>query len=403
MDKNYEELKRIYSNKQHKFPKYNFKIKKFNNINKYENNNDDMYISEKEIKFEKIHNIESDPLPLEDKTILNKMDNFILVVDFPDLGGGTAFFLNAIILKYKKNNKFIIARNFEDNVYLSINDDYIINKKYNIEESVKFLELYKNKISKIFVNHIMDHSKEFLEKIFDINKNTILITHDYYSICNISNPYIHEIQNLPSNVININKYDTIITQNENNLFIFQNYIDENKEINIVPLPDYRNPLNKIETNNKKIIIGIIGFISDIKGRIILEQLINYYKNNKEIEIIVFGMTKIKNFDNYMPYNNIKELNDLLISYKPNILIETSLSPETYSYTLTLAMITQLPIIYLRKTGRFTVENRLSKYDKAFPFATIEELYQLVLNNKQDYFYTIEPNIYFNSYWNKLFS
>jgi hypothetical protein len=84
------------------------------------------------------------------------------------------------------------------------------------------------------------------------------------------------------------------------------------------------------------------------------------------------------------------------------LIELSICPETYSYTLTLKMITKLPIIYFKKTGQFVVEDRLSKYDKAYPFENLEEFDKLINLHKQDYFYTIKPVIYFNQFWNKYF-
>jgi hypothetical protein len=83
-------------------------------------------------------------------------------------------------------------------------------------------------------------------------------------------------------------------------------------------------------------------------------------------------------------------------------MELSILPETYSYTLSLKMITKLPIIYFKKTGNFVVEDRLSKYDKAYPFETLKEFNNLVLKHKQNYFYTIKPVIYFNEFWNEYF-
>jgi hypothetical protein len=66
------------------------------------------------------------------------------------------------------------------------------------------------------------------------------------------------------------------------------------------------------------------------------------------------------------------------------------------------MITQLPILYLKKTGSFVVENRLSTYEKAYSFTNITEFDNLVQIHKQNYFYTIEPTLYFNSFWDQYF-
>jgi hypothetical protein len=84
------------------------------------------------------------------------------------------------------------------------------------------------------------------------------------------------------------------------------------------------------------------------------------------------------------------------------LIELSLWPETYSYTLTLSMITQLPIIYLKKPANFTVEDRLSHYNKAFPFTDLNQFDELIHIHKQNCFYTIKPTIYFNDFWDEYF-
>jgi hypothetical protein len=104
------------------------------------------------------------------------------------------------------------------------------------------------------------------------------------------------------------------------------------------------------------------------------------------------------------YKSIEELNNLFITHKPNILIETSLWPETYSYTLTLSMITDLPIFYQKKQFKSVIENRLASYSKAFAFDTIENIdINYFIREKQQYFYTIEPTLYFNKFWNSYFS
>ena len=66
------------------------------------------------------------------------------------------------------------------------------------------------------------------------------------------------------------------------------------------------------------------------------------------------------------------------------------------------MITQLPIIYLKKNGYSVVENRLSKYNNSHSFSSLHELDFLINSKKQDYFYTIEPVIYFNETWDNYF-
>jgi hypothetical protein len=106
-----------------------------------------------------------------------------------------------------------------------------------------------------------------------------------------------------------------------------------------------------------------------------------------------------------PYKNIEELNELLVMHKPNIWVETSLWPETYSYTLTLMMITGLPIFYQKKNYPSVVTDRLSKYDNSYPFENIDWLLNnvsVLTSKKQNWFNTIDTKIYFNEYWDSYF-
>ena len=343
---------------------------------------------------------------LIDYNYIDNIDQFILIVDFPNFGGGTTFFINSIVSHYKLRNIFIIARNYNDNIVFTINDEYELNKKYNIDEANAFLDKYRDKINKIFINHTIGHDIKFLSKLFELQKEITTITHDFYNINIASNPCIHKISNTynDNSKLSINNYTQIITQNVNNMYIFDKHIT-NKHIPIIvsPLPDFKNKKDMVYSNNKHIVIGIFGYISPIKGLHILNNIYNYYITlSIKIKFVVFGTCDIKDIEQYV-YHNIDELNTLLIKHKPNVLLELSICAETYSYTLSLAMITDLPIIYFRKTGNFTVEDRLSKYGKSYAFRTINELNELVHRQKQNWFYTIEPIIYFNSFWDEYFN
>lgn len=378
------------------------KFKNIKNINSSINNN---FIEEKNILITKYFNKKVFYPTLVDIEYMQIINKFILVIDFNNCGGGTTQFINHIISYYKKYTTFIIARNYTNKIIFTINDEFEINCEFNIKEAYDFLLKYNDKITKIFVNHTINHDVEFLNNLTNLNKEITTITHDFYNVNDKPNPLINEINKNYINTknLNINKYDKIITQNVKNLLIFNSHIeDENKQIIISELPDYKKQKEKIETTNSNIVIGIFGIISDIKGKNILEEIINYYDTISNVDIIIFGHCNIKNFNNQYVYHNINELNELLIKYKPNILMELSVWPETYSYTLSLKMLTNLPILYFKKTGNFVIEDRLKSYKKAYSFENIEEFNKLVNLHKQNYFYTIEPNIYFNDFWNEYF-
>jgi hypothetical protein len=370
-------------------------------------NNMNSQINNKDILYTNFYNNQPGANNYEFTTISNDIldiiGDFILIIDMPNMGGGVTFFMDLITSYYKKTTIFIIARNFNNMLHVYINNEYVLETKYNVEESILFIEKYKNNITKILFDHIIHHNLLFINKLFSIGKHTTYITHDYYNICNKAQAYFHEISILHKKnraYIDLNLFDTLITQNEANVAIFNQYYK--KPIHIEELPDFKNSDKTIKTDNPHTVVGIIGAISIEKGKEVLENIIKLFKDSN-IKFVVFGYVEIKNFTNVFRYNSIKELNKLLVEHKPNILLELTLWPETYSYTLTLSMITNLPIVYLKKRFTSVVENRLCNYQKKHSFTNHKELTNLFNKYKQNYFNTIEETVYFNMGWNDYFN
>ena len=379
-----------------------FSMFSFNMYNEYCNNS---FINESEIQ----KNLPRGHHTSKQKININVLEKCILIIDFNNLGGGTSVFIESIISKYKKCQQFLTARNYNNNVYFTINDEYELENCYNDYDAYKLLLDNKHKIEKIFVNHIQNHSIDFLNNLFNLNIKITTITHDLSSIFSSHQILFNHMDNyLDSETkrssININKYDQIITQNKGNLYLYNNFIEDKNKIVISSLPDFKNPKDLIKTDNNIIVVGIIGMISNIKGNQQLKKIINFYKNRNNIRFVVFGSLcdYVDSFTSEYVYENINDFNNLLIIHKPNIIIELSIWPETYSYTLSLSIITQLPILYLNKNNYCPVEDRLSRYNKAYSFCNLSELDNLIYSKKQDYFYTVEPIIYFNDFWNNYF-
>jgi len=325
-------------------------------------------------------------------------------VDFPNLGGGTGFFINTIISKYKKNMDFLIVRNVNNRLVFNVNEEYELTRNYQETDGISFLKSINDKIIKIFVNHTLYHTNNFILNLLTLNKEITTITHDYKIFFEKYNPYYEEIPVLNRNPIDTSLYDKIIIQDESMLYTIEKYLN-NSRIIITGLPDFKKSENKIDSCNEKITLCIIGCISKIKGLDMVKDLIEYYKNRHDVDIIIFGKTDLHSLlDKCHIYNSISDFNELLIKYKPNAILETSVLPETYSYTLSLAKITQLPIYYSDKKFISVIKNRLSDYEKAYSFDSIDDLdCQLKRNEKQNYLYTIESNIYYNAFWDKYFS
>jgi len=335
--------------------------------------------------------------------IIDKNTQYIMIIDIPSqFEGGVKVFINNIIVKYKSIVSLLILKNNNNMIEFYINNIVTPIKKLVYNDAITLLEQYKDNIIKIFVNHMMDYNTFFINKLFKMNKNITMITHDFYSITTKANPYYQDIIKLERNNILIPNYNMIITQNNKNLLVFNKFIKPNQDIVIVPLPDYNKSDKMIQNDsNKKITVLFIGHISTIKGSGHIKNIINRY--NKEFEFIIFGSINIIIDIKCYPYNSIDEFNNLLILYQPNIIIETSIAPETYSLTLTLMMLTQLPIIYFKKSFDSVIEDRLKDYTKSYSINNIIGLDKIILDKKQDFFYTINNTLYYDKFWDNYFS
>ena len=331
--------------------------------------------------------------------ILKDEKTNILVFDFVFSRGGTYIYLQNIIAKYKNNINFIIIKGtYQDNKYLlSLNDYYYIDT-FSISEFKLFYEKIKDDISNIFINSLSTFSEDMIKFIFNLkNKYLIGISHDFSVKYNKSQILPNETR-IHNNLI---KYDLIITQTS----ITSKILDLTNNITI-QMPDYYKYESLIKTNNKKINIVVIGNISEIKGILILKEFINYLENNNLNKIYNFKIlgTSWPYLQEYTEsYYDIDDLNNKLINYKPNIILETSIWQETWSYTLTLAMTMNLPILYYKKNFINNISYRLNDYNKAYEWDKYEYLCNLINIYKQDYFFTIKNEITFPSFYDSLFN
>jgi hypothetical protein len=343
------------------------------------------------------------------KIDINDIDNFILTVDFYNGGGGTTTFINSIISKYKYYNNFVIIRNINKVIYVTLNDDYLIDFFKSEEILFKFLFENQKKIKKIFVNHFLGFSYDIFHHLTYIkiqnNIKMYTVTHDYSFIFNSSQLSYNDISKAEINKnIDINIFDEIITQNSCNINIFSKFLSDSSKIKVAALPDYYYSKNCINRNIGVKKIGIIGNISKLKGNDILIELIQQLPH---VQFIVFGLFGFiaKNVITE-PYNSITELNDLLVKYQPNIMLELSIWPETYSYVFTLYSIIKIPLIILDKPDTNNVIiNRAKNSSLHYLIAKDVEDIKDIINSdklKSNFYYTIYPKLRYSEYWNNLF-
>ena len=130
---------------------------------------------------------------------------------------------------------------------------------------------------------------------------------------------------------------------------------------------------------------------------------------RNVQVVVFGAvsTLCRAGDNFHShrFENIVQFNSLLRRFQPNVLLVTAIWPETYSYTLTLAMLTNIPII-VRKTAtdfRAAIFERAKRYPKAHfhDFENIESVVTLARNIKATSLTEVRPQFFVPPQWKNL--
>ena len=294
-------------------------------------------------------------VPKKSLDVLYNYNSFIFIVDFPILGGGTTIFLNTIISKYKEKQTFLICRRFYDQIYLFINDEILLERGFNDDEFNNIINVWSFKITKVFINSTVGHNKSTLDCILNLNKHTTIITHDHSNISSEYQMYYHDQSYLyySDSPLEISKINCIVTQNEKNLSIYGKFLNSHQDVVVSELPDYKKSALKIETNNENIVIGVNGNISFIKGHVILKKFMERISQWANVKLVIFGHCLEPGYPYQYRYSSIHEFNNLIEQHKPNFWFETSMWPETYSYTLTQMMLSQLPILYQKKQIRIT--------------------------------------------------
>ena len=230
----------------------------------------------------------------------------------------------------------------------------------------------------LYVHHLLYNNDKIYKlniNIINIIKNInilkILIIHDYHLLFP-SNPNPIKSDNLiplNENIIQtkyiFNIFNKIFFNSNNCYNNYLKYMDViNNHIILTNVPDINYYNNRIFPSKKKIYnIGLIGEIScEHKGRYIANNIIKYINNHN---FIIFGNYDIK-YDNLIVTGKFDNNNifELIKSYNIDYFLFVSSFEETYSFTLSIALNTGLPIIY-NNIGSYI--ERLKNYNNCFSF------------------------------------
>ena len=380
---------------------YVYKINKFNDDALFDNYFNNLCIKNKfkisyntKYVMKQIKNFNCESKIYVNKINENKFSNYFVIINFSDAYvGGTKFFLDTILNLYQKNNTYIIICPNKNNYDVKINGNYMYTCDYDVITKII------NNAKKIIINSIVGYEDVFIE--FLHKKKKIIFTHDYNIVSQKSMVHFGLFKTLIKKTF-INASDIIITQNTTNIGLFDFVHDITlNTIYELPLPDYVMSNNIIHTNNDKIMIMFIGGISGSKGLYFLEYL---YDNYSHIyNFFVAGTHNSLKKIRHQKYNSIMEFNRIIKIIKPNIVMFASLWPETYSYTLTLAMCMNIPIISC-DIGSCVIQNRLMKYGKGYFFNSIDKMNNLITQKSQNYYHLIDNNeMSVSTYYDNIFT
>jgi len=323
---------------------------------------------------------------------LNICSNTICHINH-NYGGGIDVYIKNI------ENIFLNYSHMVINI-IDLNHIKINNKLY----SFKIINDILNKSQLLFVHNLLYTSNDKMMihhnvvSILSNNNNIkkILIVHDYFLLFPSTPNPIKSNNLIPSEEnISITKdffqmFQKIYFNSKNcydNYFKHTNTIENAEILNIVPDTYYYNP-RIFPSKKDKYKIGLIGNIGcEHKGRDMAMHVFEMFhkKSYDSYSFVIFG-----NFGNFgESYSNLtvtgyyenKNIYNLIRDYDIDYFLFLSTFEETYSFTLSIAIHTGLPIIY-HNIGCY--QERLKEYNNCFPFEENQSIQIIdILNNIEE--------------------
>jgi len=317
-----------------------------------------------------------------------------------NFGGGTQVYIDnliSVLSSYK-------------NVVIKILDEQFI----TFEDTKILTEHFLNTIKPndlIIVHHLLYTSEnghilnlKIIDDISKIKAKKIFIAHDYHLLLpktpnpvkskNII-PTKNHIQNCEKIFMVFNK----VYFNSINCYTnYKKYVKLENYMILSNVPDI-NYYNKRIFPPKKVIynIGVIGEVgNEHKGRFLLNNILNLFNKTPELsshKFHIFGEYDIK-YDNLVVHGKYVNNNifNLIKNNNIDLFLFVSTFEETYSFTLSIAIHTGLPIIY-NNIGAYT--ERLENYSNCFPFD--EQNYSNIMGSVLN---KIHTNSFFNTSYNE---
>ena len=288
-----------------------------------------------------------------------------------DFGGGTEIYIKNMTEIFP-NYKHTILK-IKGNSHFQASPELIPFEKLNellVEKSV------------VFVHNLISLDADGLkinQRVLDflINNNVtlkVLIIHDYYLFFPHDPNPIKSRNEIPT-VENIEKAKLIIGNFEKVIFNSENcYLNHLKYLKTIPNSMVLNNVPDLDFYHERVFpplrnsykIALIGHLRcEHKGKFLAQKIIESFIGNSKYNFIIFGESDLNapNCVNHGPFHN-KDIFKLFNQYQIDYFLFVSVFEETYSFALSCALKSGLPIIY-NNIGSYT--ERLSNYDNCYSF------------------------------------
>jgi hypothetical protein len=226
--------------------------------------------------------------------------------------------------------------------------------------------------------------KNVMEYLINVNVKKFIIIHDYHLLYP-TNPgperqYIEDTVpfDLPwlQRVFSPSSVDRVYFNSENTRKHYERYITSPNYRYLYNVPDIfiyseRIPYLIKDKHNDKVNMALLGNFQHCKHKggdlarkifTLLEDKVNFYIFG-EMDNVGDNITVLGKYRNETIYN-------LISAYNISGFFFTSLCEETYSYTLSIALNTGLPIFYHR-AGAYI--DRLKNYENCYPYEEVTEI------------------------------
>uniref|UniRef100_A0A6C0LFW4 Glycosyl transferase family 1 domain-containing protein n=1 Tax=viral metagenome TaxID=1070528 RepID=A0A6C0LFW4_9ZZZZ len=303
-----------------------------------------------------------------------------------NFGGGTAVYIENCKKIFNTYNHIVVT--IIDNDSIRINDN---NLPY------KDLEKLINTSDILIVHSLLFDNREtnnnelsynLLNLVRSVDCIKLFIAHDYFLLNpNKPNPLKSEMpKNIETNFVNntLSIFDKVIFNSSNcykNYLSYLNKIDNALLLNNIPdINFYKERI--FPYKKEKYTIGLIGEIRcPHKGKFLANKIITMFnaKFGEKYHFVILGNYDIQhpNLTTTGRYKN-EEIFSMIKNYDIDYFLFVSTFEETYSFTLSIALHTGLPIIF-NDIGSYS--ERLVNYKNCFPFS--EENFDYIIEIVND--------------------